>query len=229
MFRRTVFVLLAILSLLLLACVIDEDLRIDADGSGTYRARITIPKQLGEGFGDFRKEAENNGFVIEQEGQTEKERFLVIRKDFTDVTALNDSHTHYELTMTESGIMRRNYRLRASLNSVAFGSFKRRLTVVMPGNVTSTTAGEIDGGRVRWEGAGGGSLEIVSSGFYFPLSRNQKAASVMVILVGVLLSVVMRRRRRQPSAAPCSTCNSPLRTDSRFCAICGANNPVAEI
>jgi hypothetical protein len=223
-------VLIAIVALLLLACVIDEDLRIHSDGSGTYRVRITIPKELGEGFGDLRKEAEKNGFRVVQEGETEKERFLVIRKDFDDVTALNDAQTHFELTITEVGFLRREYRLRASLEAIGFGGFKRHLTVAMPGSVSSTTGGETHGSRVEWDGSAGGSIDIVSSGFYLPLRRGQSAAMVAVILAGLLLFIAVRLRRRQsPAATPCLTCNSPVPGNARFCQVCGANTPAAEV
>jgi hypothetical protein len=225
--RKGFLSLVMIASLLILACEIEEDLRIESDGSGRYSARISVPKELGD-FGELRKEAEKNGFAIMQEGETPKERFIVIRKDFTDISALNDSHARYELTMTESGFLRREYRLRASLEAIGFGSFKRRLTVAMPGKVSSTTHGEIDGSRVKWDTSAGGSLEIASAGFHLPLSRNQSRGLMVTIIGGALLLLALRFRRRRASNGVCLTCNSPLRNGVRFCGICGANTPVAE-
>ncbi len=226
---RRPFAVIAIAALLLLSCVIDEDLRIHSDGSGTYRVRISIPKELAEDFGELRREAEKNGFEIADEGETGDERFLVIRKDFTDISALNDSNTRFELTTTDTGFVRREYRLRASLGAVGFGSFKRRLTVAMPGKVASATDGEIDGSRVKWDASADGSLEIVSSGFSLPLTRGQNTAIVMVIVAGLLLLIWSRVRRRQPKTTVCQTCNSPVPGNAHFCGICGATSPAAEI
>jgi hypothetical protein len=229
MFDRTAKILLTVLAaLFLLSCVIEEELRIHGDGSGTYRVRIAIPKTLDQGFDEFRKEAEQSGFEIVQEGQTDQERFLIIRKDFTDITALNDSTTHFELTITEAGFLRREYRLRASLKAVGFGSFKRHLTVRMPGKVSSTTNGEITGSGVQWQGSTGGTIEIISAGLYLPLTRSQNIALALIAITGVLFLIVARRRRRQSASSICFSCNTPLRNGARFCGACGATTPIVE-
>jgi len=195
--HQRLVVMAGVVALLFLACTIEEDLRINADGSGTYRVKISIPKQLGEGFGDFRKEAEKDGFTVEREGETEQERFILLRKNFSDVASLNDSHGRFELTTTDTGILRREYRLRATLQAVGFGSYKRRLLITMPGEVQSTSAGERSGSRVTWDGHQGGTIEVVASGFHLPVSSNQKLA-FLTIAAGGLLFLAMRRRRRVP-------------------------------
>lgn len=77
---RSLSAFIVITALLLLSCTVDEDLRINSDGSGTYRVRISVPKTFSEGFGDLRKEAVKNGFTVMEEGETERERFFVISK-----------------------------------------------------------------------------------------------------------------------------------------------------
>lgn len=223
---RETYALIALAALLLLSCTVDEDLRVNSDGSGSYRARISVPKPFAEGFADLRKEATKNGFTVVEEGENDRERFFVISKDFADIEALNDSHTHFELTMTNTGFLRREYRLRAVLKAIAYGSFKRRFTVAMPGKVLSATDGEITGAGVRWEGSTGGSFEVVSSGFYLPLGAGQRTA--VLVAIAVLLLFLVLRRRRQSSAAFCPTCSAALRAGARFCGICGADTPIAQ-
>lgn len=228
MFReksRRLGLVAGVLALLLLSCVIEEDLRINGDGSGSYRIKLTMPKELGA-FDELRKSVEKDGYQVEQEGETEKERFIVFSKTFTDVSALNDSHNEFELTIADSGFMRREYRLRARLRGVDFGSYKRRIVFSMPGKVQSATAGEIAGGRVTWEGSYGGALEIVSSGFYLPVNST---LSLGVLALGLLLFAAMRRRRGTAHAAAlCPSCNSPFSGNARFCRVCGASAPMTE-
>jgi hypothetical protein len=214
-----------LLSLLFFACALEEDLQINADGSGTYRVKLTIPKDLSSDFGDFKKDAAKNGFSIVEEGQTEKERFLMIRKDFTEITSLNDGHNVFELNIGKVGWLKRAYRLRASLQAVGYGSFKRNFVVTMPGEVTTSNQGEIDGSRVRWDATNGGSIEIMATGYAVPLSRNQ-GLLVVVVALGVALLVVGRKRA---AAAPalCSACDTSLARKARFCAACGARASIA--
>jgi hypothetical protein len=219
--------LAGIFSLILLSCVIEEDLRINADGSGTYRVKVSIPKELSEGFGDFRKEAEKDGFRVEQEGETEKERFVVLRKDFTDVASLSDSNNQFELSTTDVGFLRREYRLSVSLQAIGFGSYKRRMVITMPAKVLSASAGEIAGTRVTWEGSRGGTIEVTSSGMHIPLSRNQKGLLLAAIAAALLL-VVRSRRRQQKPLTLCASCNAPISIDTRFCGVCGAGIPITQ-
>lgn len=218
--------LAVLLSLLLFACVIDEDLRINADGSGSYQVKLTIPKDLSSDFGDLRKSAEKDGFTIVEEGQTEKERFLIFRKQFTNVSALNDQNGRFELTIAEAGWFKREYRLRVALQAVGYGAFKRHLVVTMPGKVTATDVGEIDGSRVRWDASRGGSIDITAGGYAIALSRNQRILMPVVLIAGILLLIARRRTARPPSL--CATCQTPLRRNAQFCAACGAGASITQ-
>ncbi len=214
--------------LLLFACVIDEDLRIHADGSGTYQVKVTIPKELGADFGELRTNAGKEGFTIIQEGQTETERFLIFRKPFTNVASLSDSNSRFELTITKAGWLRREYRLRASLRSVGFGSYKRQFVVTMPGKVTSSDRGDVTGSRVRWDATRGGSIEINATGYALPLPQAQQLLLLTALVAGVALWLVRRRRAAAPDSM-CPTCQRPLIRGARFCAGCGAGTPMEQI
>jgi hypothetical protein len=212
--------LAALFSLVLFACVVDEDLLINADGSGTYQVKVTVPKDLTSDFGDFRKSAEKDGFTVVEEGETENGRFVVLRKKFTDISTLNDQNSHFAFTAGEMGLLKREYRLRAELNAVAYGAYKRHLVVTMPGGVTGTTAGEADGSRVRWDASNGGTIEVTAVGYAIPLSHDQRMLMLVVLLAGVLL-LIAQRRRNAGARTICSTCQSPFARDARFCAGCG--------
>lgn len=222
-----VVALAALLSLLLFACVMDEDLRINADGSGTYQVKVTIPKDLASDFGDLRKSVEKDGFTIVEEGQTEKERFLIFRKQFTNVSALNDSNANFELTIAKAGWLKREYRLRVALQSSGYGGFKRHFVVTMPGRVTATNVGEIDGSRVRWDASRGGKIDITASGYAIALSRNQRILMPLALIAGILLLIARRRTARPLSL--CATCHAPLRRNAQFCAVCGAGASITQI
>jgi len=184
-----------VLAILLWSCAIEEDLRISGDGSGTYRIKVSMPKEFGD-FGDLRQKAESEAFHVEQQGETEKERFIVLRKDFTSVSSLSDNNNRFELAATEAGFLRREYRFRATLQSVGFGSYKRHIVIAMPGGVKTATAGEVDGSRVSWDATNGGTIEIAAAGFYLPLSQSQRVSAAAVALAGAAFWAA--KRRRQP-------------------------------
>jgi len=227
--RKGVLLLTGVLSLFLFSCLLEEELVIHSDGSGTFRAKVTIPKEFGEGFADIRKDAEKEGFQIE-EGETEKERFIILRKKFDNVSALNDDGRRFELTMADSGFLRRQYLLRVQLPPVGFGGFTHRLVVTMPGKVQSATGGEFAGSRVTWEGKSGGTIEITAAGFYLPVSRTQRLLFLLVVVAGIVALLILRKRRQgqPPAATTCLTCQTPLSVNARFCRACGAVAPIPE-
>lgn len=227
--RARLVIIAALAALLLFACDIEEDLRLELDGSGTYRVRLTIPKNLSDGFDDLRKQAETDGFTVADQGTTETERFIVLRKTFDDITSLNDDHSQFELTITRPGFLRREYRFRANLQSVGFGAYQRQFTVTMPVNVTSASAGKIEGSRVRWNARHGGTIEITASGFGIPLSRNQRGLVTMIVILGVVLFIFVRRRRTRAHEAACAHCRAQLAPGTRFCRTCGTGAPVAQM
>ncbi|MBV8516173.1 MAG: zinc ribbon domain-containing protein [Acidobacteria bacterium] len=218
----------ALLSLLFFACAIDEDLRINADGSGTYRLKITIPEDLASDLGTVRTDAAKEGFTVVEEGRAGKDRFAILRKDFTDVTALNDSNSRFALTITKMGWLRREYRLDATLQPVGYGSFKRHIAVTMPGKISASDHGEIDGSRVRWDATTGGSIHITAGGYAIPFSRAASTLIIVATIAGLAL-LIARRKHGADSRPACATCHAPLVRGARFCADCGTGAPAAQI
>jgi hypothetical protein len=218
----------ATVALLLLACTIEEDLRIEFDGSGMYRVKLSIPKDLAGDFGELRKQVEKDGFVVADEGKTETERFIVLRKKFSDITSLNDDHSHFELTITKRNALRRDYRFRAAFQPVGFGAYQRHFAVSMPCRVTSASSGEIDGSHVQWNASRGGTIEINASGFCIPLSRNQRTFAIAIATLGIVLLVFARGRRQPTRKTACAQCKAHLASGTRFCRTCGTGTPAAQ-
>lgn len=226
--RIRLLVMAATAALLLLACDIEEDLRLNFDGSGTYRIKLTIPRELAEGFGDLRKQAEKDGFTA-TEGTTETSRFIVLTKDFSDLAALNDDHSHFELTITESGLLRRDYRLLIRLQSIGFGAYQRRLSITMPCTVTSASAGDVDGSRVQWNASKGGSLEITASGIVIPVSRKTSVIAIVAVILGLALLASRRKSPKAGQETVCINCHTHLAPKARFCGRCGTNAEAAQM
>lgn len=214
----------ATVALLALSCVIDEELRINGDGSGTYRVKITVPKNLSGSLGDLRQKAATDGYRFISVTDAEDGHSVVYEKEFASVAALNDTHDHYELTISNAGFLRREYHLTCTVGSNAFTAFKRRLTIRMPGSITSASTGERNGDRVSWDCSNGGTIDIVASGFYLPLDGNQKELfiALLVIASGLLLFRAATRAHRRTRSVVCSTCHKELPAAARFCADCGA-------
>ncbi|HYI07475.1 MAG TPA: hypothetical protein VEK57_00265 [Thermoanaerobaculia bacterium] len=214
-------------SLLLAGCEIEDDLQIREDGSGTYRVKVLVRKVLASSLGRIRAEAAREGFRIVDEGKTADRQFIVFQKDFDHVSSLRDAQSNFDWTTERRGLFKREYRLRATVSSVAAENFSRRFTVVMPAEVKSNSDGARDGARVTWFCASGGTIEIVSEGWAFPVSRNVLfAASAAAGFVLLLLLVVLLRVRRRGTAAAaaeitCRTCRGGLTRTARYCPACG--------
>ena len=218
--RSKATLLIVITITTLLACTIEEDLTINSDGSGAYIVRIIIPRKLGEDFTDLKREAARTGFAVVDEGKTERQTFLVLRKDFNDVASISDANSPFELRIDETGFLRRRYQFKASLPPIGLGSYVRQLSVRMPGSVLSSNRGEVEGSHVRLDMTRGGTLEITSSGYYLPGTRRQKYLLFTVFMLGVGALVASGGKRRK-SPVVCNGCKTALRSNARFCPGCG--------
>jgi hypothetical protein len=225
--RSTLVIVIAAVALLTVACEIDEDLVVNANGSGSYRIKVTIPKSLTEGFAGLRQQAEKDGFTVD-EGTTKTTRYAILRKKFDDLKLLNDDNNHFELTIDKQGLLRRDYRLRVTLEPIAFGAYQRQFTITMPTTITSASAGEIDGSRVRWNASRGGTIEIAASGLVVPWSRNQGLLVIALSILVVSLFLFTRRRQESAQKASCASCQTHLAPGARFCGKCGTDAPVAQ-
>jgi hypothetical protein len=233
--RGRLLAFLCAVSLLLTGCELEDELLIREDGSGTYRVKVLVREVLGPSLGELRAQAAREGFRIVEEGRTDDRLFIVFQKDFEHVRALGSDQSNFEWTTKKRGLFKREYRLRATVSSVASANFKRRFTIVMPGEVKSSSDGAQDGSRVIWYCANGGTLEIVSEGWAFPLSRNMLlgASAGAIGGLGLLLVMVLllRGRRRTAAAAvpqvTCRTCRGAISAGARYCPYCGDVAPAA--
>jgi hypothetical protein len=224
--RKPSILLVCAVVLLLAACELEDDLRIEADGSGTYRATVSVEKLLAGTLGRIRAAAEQQGFRIVGEGETADRRFLSMRKDFDDVHSLGDSQSNYELTVSTRNYLWRRYHLHATVGSVAGQGFDWRFSITMPARITSTSQGESNGARVTWYCTNGGTIDVEAEGFFLPFTRTHVLAIVGVAAAALLLLVALGRRAlAAPAIAAeqhaCRTCANPLSALARYCPACG--------
>lgn len=223
------FLLCAVTTALLTSCEIEDDLQIRPNGSGTYRARIVVERIVSPVLQRIRGEAEREGFRIVEEGMTFTSRYLVVRKDFTQIRALSGRASNFDLKIEQS-YFRRRYRLHATLGAVSDESFERRFTITMPEKVTWASVGNIEGRRVTWYCSNGGTIEIVAEGIHLPLgSLSLTIAFAAACVVSVVVLIARRRQRTAPATITpphstsirCRTCHQPIAPTARYCPSCG--------
>ena len=225
--QRPVLRLLAlVLALLALSCEIEDEIRLNRDGSGTYRAKILVQKQLASAIPEIRKEALKEGMRIVEEGETETRHFLVMERDFKNISEVGDSRNRMSFTTTKAGWFKERYAFSASLPSSAGDGFSRQLTLVLPAAIERNTAGEARGNTIVWDCTKGGTLEVEAVGFVFPFAAPPFAIPVVIAaaLAGAVVLLVLRRRSAAPSH--CAACGASKKPGARFCAHCGAAEAV---
>jgi DNA-directed RNA polymerase subunit RPC12/RpoP len=224
---RKAIVLGALCAALLTACEIEDDLEIRADGTGTYRARIAVERVIRPVLEQIRADAESQGFRIIDEGATFSSRYIVVRKDFDEIRALNGPRGNFDLNV-EDRLFRRRYRLRASLGAFPEVTFDRRFTITMPAKIVSASDGAFEGRRLTWYCSGGGTLDVVAESFRVPVGPILFAAAAALSAV-VLLVVLVRRplsgralaRAAARDRIDCTTCRRTIAADARYCPACG--------
>src|SRR5215213_5873017 len=136
----TVFIVA--LALLALRCEIEDEIRLNRDGSGTYIAKILIEKQLASALPEIRKKAVQEGFRIMEEGVTETRHFIVMARDFKNISEIGDSRNRMSFTATKAGWLRQQYAFSASVPASSGDGFSRQLTIALPASIEQHTAGE---------------------------------------------------------------------------------------
>jgi hypothetical protein len=217
---RRALVLLVLLCFWLVGCELEETLTFNADGSGTYVARILIDKQFAGAVGDIKSKATSEGYRIVAESETPDRKVLVISKDFRDVSELSDKSDSYGLRRHEPSKWQRTYSLDfRTRSSTGNGIQKRTMKVVFPMAITSSTTGTVTGHEVVWDATQGGSLHVEAAGVLLPFGLTPIRTSVAVAVAGGALLLLLRRRRG-PQA--CSSCRELSAISARFCGSCGA-------
>jgi LppM domain/zinc-ribbon domain len=218
--RLHALIALSALCLLLAACEDEEEIKLNADGSGTYRARILVEKEVGDALQEVRKELQARGATVVEEGETENRKFIVVSRDFKSVSELNDKDDTYALAVERSGLLKAAYHLTLNFRDDPSSSgFSRTVQVTMPADIENSTAGTVAGRTVRWDCSKPGTLDVQAAGMVLPLTGSRRALAVGVLLLGAMLLVGLRVARRKPRV--CGTCGARLQPDARFCRNCG--------
>lgn len=205
-----------------MACKIEEELAISGDGSGSYRARVSVEKQFAEAIGELKKQAAQKGFEVAGEGETADVKYLDVRRDFKSVSELNDDEDEYSLASTRESWLKGKYSLVLNFRSNPSASnFQRRIVVTLPASIISASAGEVSGRSVSWDCSRPGLLRVEAEGLSLPLTATQMRLVGATVVVGVLLLGVIRVRRRRPRPLLCPKCNEALEGVVAFCPRCG--------
>jgi hypothetical protein len=221
-----VLIALSALCLLLSACEVEEELELNADGSGTYRARILVEKEVGEALQEVRNDAQKRGFIVAEEGETANRKFIVVAREFQNVVELNDKDDTYALDVAQISPFKATYRLSLNFRSnPAASGFSRSIQVSMPATVASTSAGTVTGSSVRWDCSQPGTLEVQAAGLVLPLTGSQRKLALGLLVFGALLLVGVRIARRKPRSCP--NCGARLEPNAKFCLKCGARRDSA--
>jgi hypothetical protein len=176
---RQGFLAVALLVLLALlgGCQVEEELQLHADGSGSHRVKVSVPKDFGEALQALKQKAIGQHYHLVEEGQAGDSRFLVMARDFANVSELNDNEDTFALNIDAAGAFRRRYRLDVAYKgNAAVMNFERVLRVRMPAAVDTSTAGQVSSDRVEWSCSRGGQLRVVASGFAMPTPARLSSA-----------------------------------------------------
>jgi hypothetical protein len=218
-------VLLSI-TLLLISCEIEESLKINADGSGTYLVRISVEKQFGQALPEIKSKAQQRGFIVTEEPETADRKVVLLTKNFSNVSELNDDTDTFSLIKTDAGGLKRGYLLTifSGTNVSANGWQKRTMRIVMPVAVLSASDGHTKDREVEWDSSRGGTLVVEAAGTPLPFGLTLTAAGLMLLL---LIVVSMGFRSRRLSDYRCTVCGSRQALGALFCTACGTKTTVA--
>src|SRR5690349_3913882 len=202
-------------------CSLEEDLTVQPDGSGSYKAHVEIPSELAQGAPDIKQKAQQQGFTLVQESDSGGALRLVFSKDFRSVSDLSDGGDTYELTLERHSPFRMSYRFTHVMkSSPAVAGFSCSFRATLPASITHASGGSISGRTVLWDCGQGGTLTADGSGLAFSLQLWQKVL-LLALTVGGGGILVTRRRKTGARASTCPKCGARVPVGIRFCQACG--------
>ena len=190
----------------LLACKIVEEVRIEQDGSGTYRVDLTLVGEEKEMLPAVKEEfAKKPELRIVDEGPRGDDYFVLVEMPFTSVAELSDDQSTYTWEVSEAGAFTRKARLEVANRGGEDAVSEHRLEVTMPGKVVDSNAGVISGKKIVWDRLAAGrrgELYVEAEYLELPAGYTTKiVAAGAILIVGLLLVVAMRLKRRRQSPA----------------------------
>lgn len=187
----------------LLACKMVEEIRIERDGSGIYRADLTLVGEEKMMLQTVKEEiAKKPQLRIVAEGPRGNDYFILIEQPFADVTELNDNQSSYFWNVSQAGAFTRKARLEVTNRGRNEETIsEHHLEVTMPGKVVDSNAEQISGKKVIWDRLAAGprgGLYVEAEFLELPEGYSTKVgASVLILVIGVILLIGMRLRRRR--------------------------------
>ncbi len=223
--RRHPVRLLLLLGLccLLTACDLDETVAVNSDGSGTYVARLSVEKQFADSIAGIKAQAQQRGYKVE-DSETPDRKILTMRRDFANVSELNDSNDTYTLQLESRAGLQKSYTLSLRINTSAWVNpiQKRMIHFTLPVPVISATNGTFSGRHVDWDCTNGGSLVIQAAGVPLPFGLTPLLLAFLLVAVGIAAVAAVRARKKRASPATvCANCATPLGASAQFCPACG--------
>lgn len=193
---------LAFAIVVLLACKLAEEVRIEQDGSGVYQADLTLVGEEKMMLQDVKGEiAKDPRIRIVNEGPRGDDYFILLEVPFANVAELSDKQTGYSWNVSEAGAFTRKARLVVTNRGQEEAVSEHRINITMPGKVVDSNADQISGKKVVWDRLAAGSrgeLYVEAEFLEFPEGFSAKIKiAALVLVVGVILFVVMRLRRRK--------------------------------
>lgn len=218
---RAAVVSLAMLTLVLTGCKVEEEIHLRSDGSGTYKARVSVEEQFADVLDGLREKAREKGVDILEDDRADGQRYLVVGRSFQSLSELSDDSDHYAWVVERSGPWRATYRLRAELEgNLMMTGFDRVLKVTMPVPIRTASGGEVSGRTVRWDCSKGGVLEVEAAGVRLLGVGGPAMLGAVLVLAGLVALFLWLRRRS--AKAHCQACGVPVVRSTRFCPKCGS-------
>lgn len=211
---------------LCVSCKVEETVKLEPDGSGLYTVRFSIQKSFGDAIGEVRSKLEQQGLEIVDSGTTESEAYVVASKSFQDIAEVGGLNASF--MVQDQGLFRKRFFLHLNVEeNLAAQNVERVLTLEMPGDIASASAGTARDRTIEWECSAGGVLDAEATALMPPGGNVTLYAAAGLVLLGLGIPLGKRLQRhrsrvQEPSAnVRCGGCGWPVAQGATFCTSCG--------
>lgn len=206
-FRGFLLTFMAFVVVVLGGCKIEEEIAFRADGSGRYRARISVQMELAEALDGAKEELAKEGLLLVEEGEENDRRFQVFEKQFASIEEVAGSGNPGSFVARRRGLLSREYELRLTVHdNMRASGFERHMTILFPAPVKSTSSGRVAGKAVEWDASSGGGLTVIAEGLAWPANVGLwwAGAALLLLLVSLVRGRVSSSKRmsNHSAAAP---------------------------
>ncbi|MBM4139878.1 MAG: zinc ribbon domain-containing protein [Nitrospira sp.] len=228
--RKSFLIIFCLITFLVSSCIeVKHKMTINRDGSGNASIEFLIQKEFAPMLVQEIKKDIPKGWKIAEEKEKDGKYLLVLKTEFNNIGALEDSDVKYTFSSTEKGLFKESYYINIKQKISRSDPFPYEFILKVPGTIDTTNGTKISSNEVKWNFMGlqrGAEMYVESSALRTYIFIIFGIVGLLVLL-GIAFIIKISIKRRAPQMVSirksifCTQCGNENPINASFCTNCG--------